>query len=556
MRLSASIVLVLVLVLLTLATRVAHADPPEDCKTPRAAVESVFGWLEPSHYNPAKAIRCLDRSGRGVAELRESAQRIKSVYEARALRIDFTKLSEQPNWVNPQGQKSSFLPHPGLPRVEVERQADGEWRWTRSALDRVDELHEDTLAQSHAYWLQKLPAWTRVRVLGLEVWQGLVLLFIVLVAYALRAVIRAVVKVRLAKLAEERGAHLTAQIAQVFATPGACLLLAMMLRLAYPSLGLSLDAAVVVSTSIKALVVFGLVVALYRLTDVFSTHLAQRALKTESKLDDQFVPLFRKATKVLIVIAGILLVLQNLDVNVMSLVAGLGIGGLAVALAAKDSIANLFGSIMIFTDRPFSIGDWIKVESVEGRIEEVGFRSTKIRTLADTIVTLPNARFMEATIENFSARRARRIFSTIAITYDTPREKLQAFIEGIRAIIQANPNTQKDTYEVHFSGFSTAGLEVYVHFYTVRLTWSEELRERHNVFSEILRLTNALGLKLSAPSPTLKAEMLAAPPDPEAVSKEALAKVVEGFGPSGDTSRPEAERITETGFRPNEREPR
>jgi MscS family membrane protein len=545
-----------ILVLALALTSVARAaDPPEGCKTPRAAVESVFGWLEPSHYNPAKAIRCLDRSGRSVAELRESAQRIKSVYESRALRIDPKKLSDEPNWVNPQGGKQSFLPHSSLPRIEVERQPDGEWRWTRSALDRVDELHEDGLAQRHAYFIQKLPAWTRTTVLGVEIWQAIALVLIVLAAYALRSVIRAVVKVRLAKLAEERGAHLTAQIAQVFATPGACLLLALMLRLTYPSLGLSLDAAVVVSTFIKALVVFGLVVALYRLTDVFSTHLSQRAQKSESKLDDQFVPLFRKATKVLIVIAGILLVLQNLDVNVMSLVAGLGIGGLAVALAAKDSIANLFGSVMIFTDRPFSIGDWVKVESVEGRIEEVGFRSTKIRTLADTVVVLPNARFMEATIENFSARRARRIHATFAVTYDTPLEKLQAFIEGIRAIVQANPNTQKDTYEIHFSGFSPTGLEVYVHFYTVRLTWSEELRERHNVFSEILRLTVALGVKLSAPSPILKAEMLAEPPAPESISKEALAKVVEGFGPDGHSSRPEAERVTETGFRPGEREP-
>jgi MscS family membrane protein len=544
---------ILAVVVLVLATRVAHAEPPEDCKTPRAAVESVFGWLDRAHYNPAKAIRCLDRSGRSVSELRESAQRIKSVYESRALRIDPKRLSDEPNWVNPQGGKQSFLPHPGLSRIDVERQADGEWRWTRSALDRVDELHEDALAQRHAYWLEKLPAWTRTSILGLEVWQGIALLLIVFVAYALRAVIRAVVKVRLAKLAEERGAHLTAQIAQVFATPGACLLLALMLRLTYPSLGLSLDAAVVVSTSIKALVVFALVVALYRLTDVFSTHLAQRALRTESKLDDQFVPLIRKSTKVVIVIAGVLLVLQNLEVNVMSLVAGLGIGGLAVALAAKDSIANLFGSVMIFTDRPFSIGDWIKVESVEGRIEEVGFRSTKIRTLADTVVVLPNARFMEATIENFSARRARRIHSVIGIGYDTPLEKVQAFVEGIRAIIRANPNTQKDSYEIHFNGFGTTGLEIYVHFFTQRLTWREELRERHNVFSEILRLSQALAVKLSAPSPVLKAEMLADTPDPKSVSRDELAKVVSGFGPDGSASRPEAEKITEDGFRPTER---
>jgi MscS family membrane protein len=402
---------------------------------------------------------------------------------------------------------------------------------------------------------EKLPAWMRTSLLGVEVWQALALLLIVVVGWGLRGVIRTLVKVRLAKLAEARGAHLTAQIASVFATPGACLILALMLRMAYPSLGLSADATLVVSTAIRALVVVALVVALYRFVDVIATHMADRAALTESKLDDQFVPLFRKATKILIVAGGLLIVLQNLDVNVMSLVAGLGIGALAVALAAKDSIANLFGSVMIFTDRPFSIGDWVKVEGAEGRIEEVGFRSTRIRTLADTIVILPNAKFMEAVIENFTLRRARRVNTVLGVTYDTPREKLQAFVEGIRAIICANPFTQKDTYEVHFHGFAPSALEVFVHFYVERDTWSEELRERHNVFSEILRLAQALGVRFAYPTQTLHVESLPREDGRSTLPRSELAELVRGFGPEGSAARPDAELVTD-GFPPSVGPPR
>ncbi len=533
----------------------ALGEPPEDCKSPRAAVNSVFGWQEPEHFNPAKAMHCLDRAGRSASELRQSAQRIKAVYEARALKLDESRFSTESGWVNPETGKRAFAVHRSIPGVQIERQADGEWRWSRASLDRVDELFEDSLGERSGWIIEKLPGWAHLRAFGVELWQAVALLLILLVAWVVRGVIRALVKVRLSKFAERRGAHLTAQIAQVFATPGASLLLALMLRLVYPSLGLPLAAALLVSAAVSALVVFALVVAIYRLVDVFATHLGERAALTESKLDDQFVPLFRKATKVLIVIAGVLVMLQNLNVNVMSLVAGLGIGGLAVALAAKDSIANLFGSIMIFTDRPFTIGDWVKVEEVEGKIEAVGFRSTRIRTLADTIVTMPNARFMEAKIENFSEREARRVTTVLGLTYDTPRDRLQAFVEGIRAIIRANPLTRKDKYEVHFSGFGASALEIYVHFYVRVPTWSEELRERHNVFSEVLRLAQALGVSFAFPTQTLHVESLAAPgaspPERSAKAHSDLAEVVRSFGPDGSVARPEAELITE-GFPPTQ----
>jgi len=543
-------VLLLCLALVRVAAA-ADAEPPAHCKTPRAAVESLFGWLAPEHSNPAKASRCLDRVGRTTREARELAQQVKVVYEARALRIDSSKIPDEPGWVNPDTKRTSLAPHPTLPSVVIERQADGMWRWTRSSLDVVEELYDDSLIAAERGFVQKLPSWMRVKAAGVELWQALAVVLLFALGVLFRQVIRLFVRNRLARLAERRGKQLAADIAKVFATPGAALLGALMLRLTYPELGLPLTFALALSTTVRALVAFALVLALYRLVDVLATHLALRADVTESRLDDQFVPLIRKLLKAVIIAVGLLVLLQNLGVNVGSLLAGLGIGGLALALAAKDTIANFFGSVMIFADRPFRIGDWVSVEGAEGRIEEVGFRSTRIRTLGDSIVTLPNAKFMEAKIENFGARRYRRIETTLGVTYDTDVSRIQALVEAIRAIIRANPHTRKEKYDVHFHAFGAHSLDILLHFYISAATWSDELAVRHDLFLEILRAAEDLGVRFAFPTQTLHVESLATMGQPAesspAVSNEQLAEVIAAYGPGGERARPTALRLVEEG---------
>jgi len=526
----------------------AWADPPEHCKSPRAAVESVFGWLDPAHHNPAKATRCLDRAGRSAREVRESALRIQSVYAARALRVDPERASDEPGWVNPDTRRPSFAPHPSLPEVVVEKQADGAWRWSRTALDAVDELYEDSLVGGERNLVQKLPTWLRTQALGMELWQGLAIVLIFVAGLVLRQVIRVVVRNRLAALAERRGARLAAEIVKVFATPGAALLGAFMLRLAYPELGLPLQVALVLSTTARGLVVFAVVLALYRLVDVFATHLQSRAEHSESKLDDQMVPLIRTSLKVVLIVAGILILLQNLNVNVASLLAGLGIGGLAVALAAKDTIANFFASIMLFVDRPFRIGDYVKADEIEGTVEEVGFRSTRIRTPGDSVVTLPNAKLMEAKIDNLGARRHRRIFASLSLAYGTRVAELQAFVEGVRAIVWASEKTKKDSFEVHVTALGNSSIDVMLHCYVEVATWGEELTLRHDLLLEILRLAETLGVRFALPTRELRVESLAAPkePPPRApLDDSELARRVNAFASGGSESRLGAVRLTD-----------
>ena len=541
--------LLLLLLLFTL-TEVASAQST-DCKTPRRAVETVFDWQQPGSLSLKRASRCLEKQGRAAVELEKLAQRIKAVYDARGLRVDMGALSDDPNWQNPADGRPRVAPHGGLPGVVVERADSGDWLWTAASLGRIDALYPSTLGALDGV-VSQLPDWMNVDVFGVRFWQLLALSLVVIIGLVVRKVIEYVVRARVRNLVENLGQRWATKLVDVFASPGATLVMAALLRISYPELGLPLGLATALEIAVRIMVVFSVVWALYRVVDVVAERMADKARATESKLDDQLVPLLRKALKIVTVIAGSLFVLQNLDVNVGSLLAGLGIGGVAVALAAKDTVANFFGSIMIFVDRPFQIGDWVVVSGVEGIVEEVGFRSTRIRTFYNSLVTVPNAKFTEASIDNFGQREYRRTFVTLNVTYATTPQQLQAFVEGIRAIIVANPYTRKDYYEVHMSGFGASSLDIMLYFFFKVPSWTEELKQRHNVFMEIMRLAQTLEISFAFPTRTLHVESLAAPGSalmrnaPKEPSE--LADVVHAFGPGGQQAQPKGPRITEGYF--------
>ncbi len=396
-------------------------------------------------------------------------------------------------------------------------------------------------------WSEALPAWTSLRVANVALWQYAALGVLLLGALGARWLVRIVLGRQLRQWVGAMGQDRASRVAQAASSPAATFALALLVMAGLPGLGLAERPQAALLIACRVLMVFAAADVAYRLVDVLTARMAERAAKTESKLDDQLVPLARKSLKTLVVVAGGLFILQNLHVNVGSLLAGLGIGGLAVAFAAKETLSNVFGSVMIFIDRPFHVGDWIVVNGAEGIVEEVGFRSTRIRTFYNSVVSMPNAVFNDAKVDNYGRREFRRTYTTLNLVYDTTPEQIQAFCEGIRAIILANPHTRKDYYEVHFCGFGAHSLDVMLYFFFKVSSWSDELRERHNVYLEILRLAKELKVGFAFPTQTLHVDSLAAlgsaatqPSPPEDATLGAIASA---FGPSGRLARPAGPRL-------------
>jgi MscS family membrane protein len=236
---------------------------------------------------------------------------------------------------------------------------------------------------------------------------------------------------------------------------------------------------------------------------------------------------------------GILFVLQNNGVQVWSFVAGLGIGSLAFALAAQDTVANLFGALNIFLDKPFQIGDWVRVGDVEGVIEEVGFRSFRVRTFYNSLVTVPNSTITNCNVDNMGVRPRRRVKIMLGLTYDTPTERMQAYVEGVRAILAAHPMVEQ-TYEVHFNDFSASSLDILVYYHIVSNSWTEELETRAANFLEFIRLAEAMGVSFAYPSQSIYVESTPERPaaKPTARDQADLEATAASFGPGGSAARP------------------
>lgn len=294
----------------------------------------------------------------------------------------------------------------------------------------------------------------------------------------------------------------------------------------------------------------GFVWLFYNLADVFAKYMTVITSRTENTLDDQLVPLIRKTLRFFIVVMGVILILQNNGYNVASLIAGLGIGGLAVALAAKDTLANFFGSVTIFVDKPFRIGDWIKVGNVEGTVEEVGFRTTRVRTFYNSLISVPNSNIATTDIDNLGMRKYRRFRTMLNLTYSTTPLQMEAFVEGIKAIVKANSHFRQDYFEVHFNNMGAHSLDVLVYVFFDVPDWSTELQQRHNFLLEILRLADEVGVEFAFPTQTLHVDSVHSN-EPRKVgedrTEEELAAGVTAFGPGGEKGNPQGMRIFKDG---------
>ena len=319
------------------------------------------------------------------------------------------------------------------------------------------------------------------------------------------------------------------------------------LLVGFPMLDFDPEIENVVNQIASLVAAVGVLQVAYRAIDIFMDVLARRATETESKLDDSLVPLLRTAVRLFVTFVGLLFVLQNLDINVSSLIAGLGLGGLAIALAAQDTVRNLLGGVTIFADKPFEVGDWVVVDGVEGTVEAVGFRSTRVRTFYNSLISVPNGNLMDSGIDNMGQRRWRRYKTTLGVAYHTKPDQLQAFVEGIRAIIQANPGMRQDYYIVEFHGFGATSLDILVYCFIDAEDWNEELRTRHVLNLDIMRLAESLQVEFAFPTQTLHIARMPGQAQelPEIPDRTNLRNVVNSFGPGGKSGQRVDQPITD-----------
>ena len=408
--------------------------------------------------------------------------------------------------------------------LEEKGEYRGEYLFSQSTRSRLNEFYNKVkhlpylkgsgggVGYREAWHERYIPKWVKEKFLGLEKWQWIGFLTALFFGFVLKFLSEFVVR-RIKKFFErdqkrERKRSKRIKVLYALEKPLGFFLMSFFWFFCIHFLRFEGWMAKSLFTLVQVIFSVSLIWFLYRAVDLITDVMRRLVKSTDSGLDDVIVPLLDKSLRVLIVLIGGLFAVQNLGFNVMSLLAGLGLGGLALALAARDTAANLFGSIMIMIDRPFRIGDWIISEGVEGTVEKVGFRSTRVRTFYNSLVSIPNSLLANSNIDNMGERSYRRIKTVLSLTYDTPPEQMEQFIEGIKGVIQNDKHTRKDNVHVVFNEYGSYSLNILLYFFLITDDWGIELKAREGIFFKIYKLAEELNIQFAFPTQSLYMENL------------------------------------------------
>ncbi len=518
---------------LPLAAAVMAASPLEPVKTdnPRDTMRTFMESMNDYRQGLEKrddrlmgridrAVRCFDLEEGFFLEHQEKAREhavlLKEVID-RVIVIDYDKIPE-----GPEGPGEKLLrwrlrgTEITIARKESGERA-GEYLFTRETAGRAKEFYEkvkhlpylEGSGQGALYrgtWFEEtVPAWMKERFVFLKIWQWAGLFLAIFLGLLVKFMVR--LGVDLVNRISARSKRVWfMKTAKAFSGPTSLLAATLFWYVSYRLLGFDGGVQTFLRVVLQVLLAGALLWLLYRLMGVFSDYLAEVASRTQSTLDDKLVPIATRAMRIFVVIFGALVAVQNMGLNVMSVLAGLGIGGLAFALAGKDMVANFFGSLMILFNGPFQVGDWIIVGSAEGTVEEIGFRTTKIRTFYNSVITIPNGELVIKEVDNMGRREYRRVMATIGVTYGTPPDLLRGFIDGIRNIIAENPHSKKDAIYVVFNGYGDSSLDILIYYFLKVPDWMTELEQKEDVYMHIFRLAARMGVDFAFPTRTVHME--------------------------------------------------
>lgn len=517
--------------------------------TPKKAVHTFLHWQQTGHLNLDKVATTMKLADGSKDEKIELARELKKVLDAKGLLVEYDAIPNSQNYIDSLSGLQKYILFDELPEVYLSKTGD-EWLFSEATIQQIPDLYRNTFSSLMEAVINEVPDSLKNEWMGIEIWQYLAIFMWLLLGLILRKVFEFILDNYIRRIAQKTKIDWDDDLIDGIDKPSGFIFMMFFWLATFTNLQLSVTVNHYLSIILEIVVSLGFIWLFYNLADVFSKYLGVLTSKTETKLDDQLVPLIRKTLRFFVLVMGIILILQNNGYNVASLIAGLGIGGLAVALAARDTLANFFGSVTIFVDKPFRIGDWIKVAGVEGTVEEVGFRSTRIRTFYNSLVSVPNSNISNNEVDNLGLREYRRLLTTLNLTYSTTPEQMEAFVEGIKAIVKSNSHFRQDFYEVHFNAFGAHSLDVMVYVFFKVPDWSTELQQKHNFFLEVLKLAKEVGVEFAFPTQTLHVDSFHKD-EPRQVgepkTEEELAASVTEYGPNGAKSNPDGLRIFKDG---------
>lgn len=486
-------------------------DDPWNRGTPRGALRSFLesgrnaNWKDAAEVLDLTDISEADRKQRGA----ELARQLKFLLDQEEY-IDLEQVSDVAT-----GNVEDDLPEDreliaklsriqGGMSVVMERgpREDGElvWRFSAATVARIPSVYDHLGLPSI---VDQLPSVLRDKnFLELALWQWIGLILALVFAWLVAWMVSGLV-VRLAKpLTMKTETDVDDRLLALMVGPVRLLISVGVFNAGLHLLVLSVPANGFVREASKFLVIAGVAWFILRVIDLFATISKERFVARGQTGAAHLVPLGARTVKVAVVLVTILATLDTFGFDVTAVIAGLGVGGLAVALAAQKTVENIFGGVSVLIDQPVRPGDFCKFGDKVGTVEDIGLRSTRIRTLDRTVIAVPNADFSTLQLENFATRDRMRFITTLGLRYETTPDQLRHVIAGLRGILLAHPKVLPDPLRVRLVGFGAYSIDIEMFAYVDTQDFNEFLAVREDIFLHVMDVIAASGSGFAFPSST------------------------------------------------------
>lgn len=476
-----------------------------DLSSPYHSIYNHLYNLQEDTYFPEKSALSVNSKGLDKEATVDAAIKLKQILDGKGIYINTNELSKNNDFTDSISNNNIYILTIAEPRIYLEKVGD-KWLYSEETVAKIAEMYHEVYPFGTRLFINLLPQdLGDTKLLGLKAWQFLGLAIILLLSFAFYFLIKKLLSF-IVHLLVNKNTLVKKEYEnklQKFVNAFTLVIIFILIAVLVPSLQFSPHVSSYIIKTINILLVFLGAIAVIRLVSYLLQYLRTFAERTSSKLDDQLLPIVQKLFNIFISLIAISIALKQLNVNLTAIIAGLSIGGLALALASQDTVKNFIGSVTIFIDHPFEIDDYIVIPGMEGTVEEVGMRATRIRTPGQSVAYVPNGELSNMIIDNLGLRIFRRWNLTIGVEYGTSSKDIAAFCEKAAVVINDFEYIAEHKTLVKLNSLGASSLDIFAMIFINVNTYNEELACKHEILLKLIDLAKEMNIEFAFPTQTL-----------------------------------------------------
>ncbi|MCB9225712.1 MAG: mechanosensitive ion channel family protein [Chitinophagales bacterium] len=473
--------------------------------TPYETIYTHLHNLEDNNYYPQKAALAINPQLLKGENAINAAIKLKEILNGKGIYILYNKIPDETDYTDSTSKKQQYTLAIAEPGIYVEKVGNN-WYYSQETIENIPKLYKEVFPLGTSIFSSILPdSIGNKKTFLLKNWQWLGIGLIILAGFFMRLLANYISKV-LSKYIDKFALAKTAdreKLIHEFLKALNLFLIIFVIRILVPSLQLAPKFSALLIKGFNILLIFLGAFVFRRLVFIGLDLVNKYTNRSKSRLDDQLLPIAKNLFTILIGLIAFSLALKQLNVNLTAIIAGVSIGGLAIALASQDTVKNFIGSITILFDHPFELGDYIILSGTEGTVEKVGMRATRIRTPNQSLAYIPNGDLSNMIIDNYGLRLYRRWDLTLGVEYGTSTAKIEDFCKRITQMLEELDYIADNRSLVRLNSLGSSSINIFCMIFIDVKTYNLELESKHNILLKIIDLANELGIGFAFPTQTL-----------------------------------------------------